>query len=55
MGNIACTNCGCSTTNHVDIGEGTYHCKKCGRHCVWFWLSGARYCTVCHKNLGWQF
>ena len=49
---VACTNCGCSTTKHIDIGEGTYHCNYCKRHCVWLWSRGANYCPICDKNLG---
>ena len=49
---VACTNCGCSTTQHAGIGEGTYHCRGCGRHCTWIFSSGARYCSICDTNLG---
>jgi len=44
---MGCTNCGCSTSSHINIGGGSYHCKNCGRHCKWVFSSGKSYCYIC--------
>ena len=47
---MGCTNCGCSQSDHFDIGGGEYHCKGCGRHCKWFFRGGSSSCYICERK-----
>ena len=47
---MGCTNCGCSQSDHFDIGGGAYHCKGCGRHCKLFFRGGSSSCYICKRK-----
>ena len=47
---MGCTNCGCSQSDHIDIGGGEYHCRGCGRHCKWIFRGGSSSCYICERK-----
>ena len=47
---MGCTNCGCSQSDHFDIGGGAYHCKGCGRHCKLIFHGGSSSCYICERE-----
>ena len=47
---MGCTNCGCSQSDHFDIGGGEYHCKGCGRHCKLIFRGGSSSCYICERK-----